>query len=56
MALRSAERDCNHVAGHQTCDPDAQIETVSYDIDHFPLRNDVDMHVGIAAQEFECER
>ena len=56
VSLRPAERNCNHIAGNEAFDPDAQIEPVLDDIDHFALGNDIDIHVRVAAQELQHER
>ncbi|MNE90864.1 hypothetical protein D3C80_1884130 [compost metagenome] len=56
MSLGPAERNGNHVAGNETCHPDAQIKTVIDDINHFSFRDQIDIHLGIATQELKHER
>lgn len=51
MSLRPAKRNSNYVVGHEACNPDGQIEPIPDDVDQLPLGNDIDIHVGIAAQE-----
>ncbi len=55
VSLRPTERQGDHVAGNETCNPDAQIEPVLDDIDHFSFRDDIDIHVRIAAQKLKHE-
>ena len=56
MSLRPAERNGNHVAGNKAFHSNAQIEPVLDDIHHLTFGDDIDIHVGIAAQEFKHER
>ncbi|MCY1551722.1 hypothetical protein D9M68_880690 [compost metagenome] len=56
MSLGPAERNCNHVAGNEARNPDSQIKPVLDDIDHLSFSYNIDIHVGIAAQELKHER
>jgi hypothetical protein len=52
VALRSPERDRDHVGGHEVGSAHAQIEAFGDDVDQTALGHQIYMHLEMAAQEF----
>ena len=56
IAALQSERHGDHVVRHQVSGPQSEVEPGRDDVDEPPLRDQVDMHLGMALQEREDKR